>query len=137
MTVVIHKATALLIKDRKLLVVRAYDDDMFITVGGKIEPGETVLQALHRECFEELNIETNDDLVEKFATFYGTAIGRHAGKLLQQDTFFINGYSGKIQRSSEITELAWVNSHDLETFNLAPALKLNIIPALAKKGLID
>lgn len=133
----IHKATGVLIRNRKLLVVRAYEDEMFISVGGKVEPDETVLEALHRECYEELGIQTEDKSVEWLETIHTTAVGRHTGKSLQLDVFLIHAYIGTIKKKSEITELAWVNSHDLDTVNLAPALKISIIPSLANRGLID
>ena len=51
-TVDIHKSGGVLIKDRRLLVTRSKGKDIFIAPGGKLEEGETAVQAIVREMME-------------------------------------------------------------------------------------
>lgn len=137
MTVDIHKAVGIIIEGRKVLVVRANDDENFISLGGKLEAGETAIEALHRECKEEVAIDIDVDSTEKLETYYGTAFGKHAGKSIQIDAFIINNYTGTIAKSSEIVELAWVDSLSYTKYGLPPIFLNKIIPTLLKQGLID
>jgi mutator protein MutT len=49
-----------------LLLKRTYGDKGWSFPGGSVEPGETIHQALHRECREELGIEVQDVVLTGF-----------------------------------------------------------------------
>ena len=60
----IHVAAAIIVKDRQILATRrGYGnyEGFWEFPGGKIEPGETPEQALHREIKEELNADIQID----------------------------------------------------------------------------
>ena len=44
-------------KDRILLLKATYTDKSWGLPGGAIDPGETIHEALHRECMEELGVK--------------------------------------------------------------------------------
>ena len=51
-----HTARAIIIQDKKILLVTGRDKGHFWTPGGKLEVGESSEEALHRELAEELNV---------------------------------------------------------------------------------
>jgi ADP-ribose pyrophosphatase YjhB (NUDIX family) len=52
-----QRAGALILKDKKLLLISESNKDMCWTPGGGLEEGETFLEALTRELQEELSVE--------------------------------------------------------------------------------
>ena len=50
----IRTAALAYVRERRLLQARSADKTAFYMAGGKLDPGETPLQALHREIHEEL-----------------------------------------------------------------------------------
>ena len=54
---VIHKIAAVVIKDNGFLMVRKAGKDIWTSLGGKPEPGETEEIALMREIKEEVSCE--------------------------------------------------------------------------------
>ena len=52
-----HKIAGIIIKNKKLLMVKKYDEPHFILPGGKIKENETKEQCLKRELKKELTIE--------------------------------------------------------------------------------
>lgn len=49
-----------------LLLKRTYGDKGWSFPGGSVEPGETIHQALYRECLEELGTEVRDVVLTGF-----------------------------------------------------------------------
>ena len=49
-----HRATALIIRDKKLLLIR--EGEYCYTPGGGIQEGETAEEAITRECMEEIGV---------------------------------------------------------------------------------
>jgi 8-oxo-dGTP pyrophosphatase MutT (NUDIX family) len=64
----IHKASGIIIVDRKVLVERSVGKEYFVHPGGKLEPGETSKQAVVRELKEELQIGVQEDDLEELTT---------------------------------------------------------------------
>jgi len=51
-----HKIGAVILKNKKLLMCRKYNEPHFILPGGKIKQGETPEKTLKRELKEELSV---------------------------------------------------------------------------------
>lgn len=130
-------SAGLIISNRKKLFVRAREDDIFMSPGGKPEAGETPFETLQRELHEELNIHVTENDVEYAGEMTSVAFGRHRGKTLLMHCYIINSYSGTLQRSAEISELAWMDSKDISARRVAPIESESIIPFLVKRGLIS
>jgi len=125
-------------KDNKLLIDKPCKRDTYQMIGGKVENGETPLQAAVRECHEELGTEAIFDenaldLVMEFdeiATSDGiTPIHFYV--------FKYNGYlAGNLNTSDEIEAFLWYDSacgNDI----LSNTLKNEVVPYCLLNKLIN
>ena len=90
--------------------------------GGKIEIGETAVDAAQRELFEETQIRA------KLLHAMGPFEIKQGDAILYSITCFAGLYvSGEALASSDAAELAWIYPQDINGFELAP----NIAQAIA------
>lgn len=131
----IHKAGAVIIKNRKLLVSRSVGKDMFVAPGGKLEADEDELDALTRELKEEQNITiVRDDLIQ-LGTFEAVAAGDVQQRKVRMGVWVVGAFDGELTPSSEIEENAWVDSKT--NLLLGSIFEHEVIPELVKRNLID
>ena len=131
----IHKAAAVIIVDRKLLVEKSVGKDFFVAPGGKLEQNESSLQALVRELKEELTItviEENCNFVES----YYAAAANTPEKNLRMDVYLVSSWGGEI-KANEGQEIAWIDSSNQLNLPIGSIFKNDVIPLLLDKGLID
>jgi 8-oxo-dGTP pyrophosphatase MutT (NUDIX family) len=131
----IHKAAGVLIKDGKFAVVKSKNFPFYITVGGKIEAGETVEQALVRELAEELGV-TVDPSKTKFITTIDSLPSEEFDKYLQIELYHVLEWAGEAVPQAEIESLLWVDSSFTNDERLSSVLRAQIIPHLKGVGLI-
>jgi 8-oxo-dGTP pyrophosphatase MutT (NUDIX family) len=109
----IHKAGGVLIKNRRALAVRSRKDkEHFLIPGGKIESGETHIEALKRELKEELGIEV-------------------------VEAFVVSEWKGEPSPCSEIVEFYWSDSKNSSGVKLGCVFEKQILPWLKEQDLID
>ncbi len=133
----IHKAAGIIIKDRRLLVERSKGKDVFVAPGGKLEPGETSVQAAIRELKEEFQLNITENDLEEFGTFYAEAAGSHnTGKKLRMDVFTVK-YTGKIIPDSEVEEVRWISSDIPADIEVGSIFAHEVLPRLKEQGLVD
>lgn len=135
-TIDIHKAGGIVIKDRKLLLERSKHKELFINPGGKVEPGETVKQALVRELREEFGILVHEEDLVEFGTFYAPAAGQEH-KFLQMDMFMVTRWEGEPAPNSEVEEIRWVTSELEPGMRTGSIFEHEVIPRLKAQNLID
>ena len=106
----IRKAAALIIKDKKLLIVKPKDKPYYINPGGKYEQGETAEQCLKRELLEELQINF---ISFKYYKTYNFEKAAHADVPLVLELYFVD-IVGNIAPFSEIEKVDWLSREDFE-----------------------
>jgi len=122
----IIKVAALPIKEGKLLLVRSKNQQVFFTVGGKIESGETELQCLQREVKEEIGCDFIN--AQYFNTFEGPAHNQDKNVILI--CYFVE-LIGEPVAQSEIGEFQWWDSKSKVL--LSHMLSQYILPTLASR----
>lgn len=131
----IHKAGGVILKDRHFLVTRSVGKDIFIAPGGKLENGETSIDALVREMREEVKVEINTTNLETLGTFFAEAAGQES-RMLQMDVFIIHSFNGEIIPSSEVEEIRWINTKTND-ISIGSIFEHDVMPLLKKRDLID
>ena len=127
------------IKDDKIMCIRYKDinKDFFDIPGGKIEDGETPLDAAKRECHEELgnNAIFDETLFELVMEF--DEIATSDGKTpIHFYVFKYNGpLDGSLSLSEEIENFMWYES-SIGTDILSNTLKNEVVPYCLKNNLI-
>lgn len=124
-------------KDEKLLIDKPRKRQTYQMIGGRVEEGETPLEAAIRECHEELGEEAifNPELIELVMEF--DEIATSDGKTpIHFYVFKYNGLlEGNLNVSEEIENFKWYESSD-GTDILSNTLKNEVVPYCLKKNLI-
>lgn len=133
----IHISVVMLLNpDNDLLLVRKKGSRFFQLPGGKVDVGESLVQAAMREVEEELGIWLN----EKELYF----LGFHEAKAVNEEDTFVRGdmFRYKLKEfqtfdpRAEIEEVVWVNYNNYEMYQWANLIKEYIQPLwLAEKDL--
>lgn len=129
-------AGLLVIKNRKLLLAYSNNKQCYYLPGGKVDNGETAIDALCREIAEELNVQLDQDKLTFFTHITAPAYGEENGVIMEQDCFIT---------SQEIIPLASAEIGSLQYFSLASYQKetnqapgaVMILSILTDKGYID
>ncbi len=125
-------------ENKKLLIDKPYKRQTYQMIGGKVEKGETPLQAAIRECHEELGSEAifDENLFELEMEF--DEIATSDGKTpIYFYVFKYNGIlTGKLNVSNEIESFKWYDtSCGMEI--LSNTLKNEVVPYCVSKKLIN
>lgn len=132
----IYKAAGILIQNRRLLVTKSFNKDIFVSPGGKLEPGETSRQALIRELQEELHLTVGEPDLTEFGNFSAPAAGNEAN-LVHMTVFLVAHWTGDLAPGREIESLAWVDSVSAQDIQIGSIFKHDVIPRLVASHLID
>lgn len=106
--------------DGKVLLVRKKGTRAFMQAGGKIEPGEDPIQALHREVAEELG--STIAKAEFVGTFSAPAANEENFEVFA-DIFWAE-LASRPAVGAEIEELLWTDRSGLERDDLAPLSRI-------------
>ena len=124
-------------KDFNLLIDKPRKRSTYQMIGGKVESGETPLEAAIRECHEELGNQAKIDhnLFELIMEF--DEIATSDGKTpIHFYVFQYNGVlEGELTTFEEISDFLWYNS-TYGTDILSNTLKNEVVPYCLKKHLI-
>lgn len=128
-----NKIAGIIIKNKKLLMCRKYDEPHFIMPGGRSKEGETEEATLRRELKEELNVELKS--MKEFKTWEAPHF-RDKGKIVRMHTFFVE-IEGEPEATNEINEIQWIDSkYKKKGLKIASINEDYLIPELKKIGKI-
>ncbi|ONM50590.1 NUDIX hydrolase [Nocardia donostiensis] len=122
------------IRDRRLIQTRPVGKSVFYMAGGKIDPGETPVAALHREVREELGVGVT--AVHELGIFEAAAYGHPAGTRLHM-TCFTADLTDEPHPTSEIAELRYFTGSEYSAMNDVAPGSLMVFRHLHDLGLID
>ena len=124
--------------NKKILIDKPRKRSTYQMIGGKVENGETPLEAAIRECHEELgdNAIFDDSLFELVMEFDEIATSDGVTPI----HFYVFKYNGKlkgkINTSEEIESFKWYESKDGQEM-LSNTLKNEVVPYCLKNKLIE
>jgi 8-oxo-dGTP diphosphatase len=127
----IRIAAALITDSRRLaLVVRKQGTRSFMLAGGKIEAGETALDALRRELHEELELCVDADETRYMGRFRAPA-AHEEGRDVEAEIFHIE-VTGSLAPAAEIAEIAWVEPSAVPDLPLAALTRDHGLPLASR-----
>lgn len=132
----IFKAAGVIIKERKLLVYKGTNKDTFVSPGGKLNPGETVKEALVRELSEEIDIKVNQQDLVEFGSYTAEA-ATNPGHQVTIEIFTVKSWEGEIKALEPGSEILWINSKIPTEIKVGSIFELKVIPKLKNQNLID
>ena len=135
---VLQVSALLLVRDRRVLMVRARGRDVLYLPGGKVEPGETAVQAVVREALEETGLRFAAGDVDEFAVVTEPAHGQAPGTVVAM-TLFLARPGGPLDTASpvasaEVDEVEWVTAADA---GRCPPAGVETLRLLTQAQLVD
>lgn len=130
----IHKIGAIIVKDKKILVVHKQFEDRaeYIIPGGRPESGESHEDTLRRELQEELGVDLLS--YKQFGSFQEIAIFENIPIFM--DVYFTE-ISGTPKPRTEIKKLVWIDKdYEKQGIQLGTVLSRHVIPKLVNDGLL-
>lgn len=129
---VIRIAAAVIVDGRgRTLLVRKRGTAAFMQAGGKLDAGETALDALRREIREELGCELGA-AARPLGRFSAPA-ANEAGHVVEAELFAVE-LGGEINAAAEIAEMVWHDPDDLDSRPLAPLTRTHVLPLARALG---
>ncbi len=132
----IFKSAGVIIQNRQALIVRPHHKDIFIQPGGKIEAGESAIQALIRELAEELQIQVKPRDLEFLHESNAPAAGQ-THRIVHMQVYLVKAWKGNIAPANEIAELRWINADFDPNLELGSIMAHDTLPRLKAMDLID
>ncbi len=124
----IRIAAALVVeRSGETLLVRKRGTKAFMQPGGKIEPGESALEALVRELKEEIGL----DIAPESARFIGrfeAAATNEPDHVVEAEVFRVDIAGKDILPAGEIEEARWISVREPNDMAMAPLTEHLILP---------
>lgn len=118
--------------DGRTLVVRKQGSDVFMQPGGKIDPGETPLQALVRELEEELGLVVVPNACVPIGRFRAPA-ANEPDAMAEADAFLVP-CDARVSVRAELAEIRWIDPDVPGDIRLARLSREHILPAWRRRA---
>ena len=125
MTIIRIAAAVIVGEDGRMLLVRKRGTTAYMLAGGKLDAGETALEALRREIMEELGCGISGPA--RPLGRYSAPAANEAGHVVQAELFAVT-LDGEIRPAAEIEEAVWHDPGDLDSRRLAPLARAHALP---------
>lgn len=133
--VLLPTAGLIIVKENKVLLAFSKNKQAFYLPGGKVDAGETAVQALIREIREEMNLEISEKELTFFMHITAPAFGESAEIIMEQDCF-VYDLQSPLLPGAEIGELRFFSFEEyLKEQHLVPGVII-LFEELGKRGLI-
>ncbi|MFZ6045613.1 NUDIX domain-containing protein [Pseudomonas sp. CR3202] len=129
MTTLNIAAACLLDPHGRLLLVRKRGTRALMLPGGKRESGESPVEALQRELWEELQLRLEASALTPLGRFHAPA-ANEANTWVDAE-IFVARLPHAVEAAAELEELAWLEPGEPHPENLAPLLRDHVLVALA------
>lgn len=131
----IKKVALAVFRNKKMLMVRtARQMQVFYTLGGKLEKGESDLDCLKREVKEEIGCEIYESSIRFLTEFEDVAHGKE--ETLLRLKLYEGNLIGEPKPSSEITEVGYFDTKS-DKKHLSEIAQRKIFPWLKEHGYIN
>lgn len=131
---VIQKVALAVFKNKKLLQVRTHKQNhIFFTLGGKIKQGESEVECLKREVWEEVGCGLDELTIKFLHEFEDVAHGKGA---LVNIRMYEGELIGSPKPSSEVVEIGWFDTKSDKKY-LSTIAQRTIFPWLKQHGYIS
>jgi len=129
---IIHnKVAGIIIKDKKMLMCKQYDEPHFIMPGGRPDEGETSEETLKRK----LKVEVNLDF--KYFKTWEAPHFKDPDRIVKMACYFVE-VEGEPKPVGEIEKIEWIDSNYKEKgLKIASIDEDYLVPELKEQGLID
>src|SRR5579884_1393599 len=117
------RAGALIIRNRKLLLVTDENAEFYWTPGGRLEEGEDYLTCLNRELEEELGIRAKS--IKQYKDMKHEVVDAR---------YFLVETEDELKPGHEVTDIHWYSKDDFENGKLkvSPRISEQVFPSLIK-----
>ncbi|MCZ7495688.1 NUDIX domain-containing protein [Agrobacterium rhizogenes] len=131
---IVIAAAVLLNERRQMLVVRKRGTTQFMQPGGKIDPGETPEQALHRELAEEIGLTLPENAARYEGVFREEAANEKGADVVAHT--FIARLHADVAPQAEIEEVRWLDLDGHTGVTIARLTETQMLP-LARAALTE
>ena len=114
------------------LLVRKRGSEVFMQPGGKIEAGESALDALTRELREELALVVDPAETEYIGSYRAIAANEE-NTVVRAEVFFVQTAETPVA-GAEIDEVLWVERLDEISVEVAPLSRDSLLPLWAARS---